>query len=58
MYIIDLQIKSFEFKRAVDTNSIIKCVEEIPNVLNKIKKDYPIKFEEDDVRVLKIKYYV
>lgn len=57
MYIIDLQIKSFKFKRAVDTNNIKKCVEEIPHILNRIKDDYLIEFEEEQVRINKIKYY-
>ena len=57
MYIIDLKIKSFSFKRAVDTNNILIAMKELPNIIKRIEDEYGIKIEDESVVIDKIERF-
>ena len=57
MYIIDIKIRQYNFKRSVNTNDIYKCVESLPKIIEGIKTDYYIEFDNNEVRIEKIKRY-
>lgn len=57
MYQIKIQIKQYKFKRFVDTNNIYEAVEKINNLLENIKSNYYIEFEQHEVLIKEIKHY-
>lgn len=57
MYIIDLRIKNIPFKRAVETNNIIKVMEELPNIIQRIGDEYFIETEDKYIIIDKIERF-
>ena len=57
MYIIDLKINQYSFKRAVETNNIIKVMEELPNILQRIEDEYFIEIDDKTLVIDKIERF-